>query len=281
MSPRDLDEHVDTVIDRRIDKRRLKFKDKDMIETVEEVFDSFTLESLYRVMRHTGIRRLYGVVSAGKEARVYRAVDSRGNEYAVKIYLTFTSEFKKGIWKYIMGDPRFENARITSTKSLMYLWARKEFKNLKKMYSAGVRVPRPVYGYNNIVVMEFIGKDGRRAPLLKEITVRGREALSLLEKILNNVILIYCKAKLVHADLSEFNIMVPHADEVVIIDVAQAVSIEHPNSDMFLYKDVENMHRYFTREANLNLKPPEFILEVIKQCPTRFSVEDILATSSS
>ena len=281
MSGESLDKQVDFALDRRVDSRRFKIKDKELIETVEEVFDSITLESLYRVLRAVGIRRFYGVVSSGKEARIYRAVDREGNELAVKIYLTFTSEFKKGIWKYIIGDPRFENARVTSTKSLMYLWARKEFKNLQKMYKAGVRVPKPVFVYNNIVVMEFIGQKGQRAPLLKEVNLEPDDAVHILHKIVLYMQTIYCKAKLVHADLSEFNIMLPNLREPVIIDVAQAVSIEHPNSRMFLEKDIVNIRRYFVKEVGLKVRSEEYLFKVVTSCGKLPSPADILETGSS
>lgn len=280
MSEGDIDKHVDLVLDKKVDSRRFRLKDKDFIETVEEVFDSITLQALYRVMRQVKIRKFYGVVNSGKEARIYRAVDTIGREYAVKIYLTFTSEFKKGIWKYITGDPRFENAKITSTKSLMNLWARKEFKNLQRMYRAGVRVPKPIYVFQNIVVMEFIGNHGERAPLLKEVELDTSIAAGILAKIVYNMILIHCKAKLVHADLSEFNIMLPDNGDPVIIDVAQAVSLEHPNAMMFLEKDVGNIHRFFSKDVGLPLKPLENLRSVITECRRNFILEDILETGS-
>ena len=278
---KDVEKKIDYVIDKRVDSKRQRIKDKDLLETVEEVFDSFTLESLYHVMRKVRLRKLYGVVNAGKEARIYRATDYNGREYAVKIYLTFTSEFKKGIWKYIMGDPRFENAKITSTRSLMRLWARKEFKNLQRMYKAGIRVPEPIYVHDNIVVMEFIGKDGRRAPLLKEVLLSMEEGARLFLKIARYMQAMYCKARLVHADLSEFNIMLPQVNDPVIIDVAQAVSIEHPNTDLFIYKDVQNIQRFFKKDVGIPAKPPESMLEVITSCGKTIHMEDIMETDSS
>jgi len=65
------------------------------------VFNTPTLLALYHVMRKGFIDRMYGVVSAGKEARVYWAKDRKGRDVAVKIYLTFTAEFRKSIKQYI------------------------------------------------------------------------------------------------------------------------------------------------------------------------------------
>ena len=264
---RDIEEAVDRAVEELIDKRRFKIKDKDLIETVEEVFDHFTVTSLYELMRRLRLRKLTGVISAGKEARIYRAIDYKGNEYAVKIYLTFTSEFKKSIWKYIYGDPRFEDAKISSTRKLMCLWARKEYKNLDRMYRCGVRVPKPIGYRDNILVMEFIGENGVRAPLLKEYVFDDlSDAKEFFNKLIQNVKAMYCKAKLVHADLSEYNIMVFN-NEPVIIDVSQAVLLDHPNAEMFFRKDISNIYRYFTKEVELDLDfTLEELIERVRAC---------------
>ncbi|RLG90283.1 MAG: serine protein kinase RIO, partial [Thermoprotei archaeon] len=153
-----------------IRKRDLKrYKDKDLFETVEEVFDTKTLYTLLSLMRKKIIKRMNGVISAGKESRVYLGFDWRNNPLAVKIYLTSTAVFRKGILKYIIGDPRFENVKISDTRSLIYAWTRKEFRNLKRLYNSGVKVPKPITFLNNVLVMEFIGEDMKRYPLLHEV----------------------------------------------------------------------------------------------------------------
>ncbi len=221
----------------------------------------------YEVMRRLRLRRFAGVVSAGKEARVYRAVGRDGRDYAVKIYLTVTAEFRKSIQKYLLGDPRFHNVDVSNTKKLFFAWARKEFRNLKRMWEAGVPVPRPYLVYQNIIVMEFIGRDGLRAPLLHEVyrELSDQELYEIYRQAVEAYRRILCRAKLVHADYSEYNIMVLD-DKIYVIDVAQAVSIEHPNAEDFLLHDVENIHRFFAREAGLDIPGPKEILEEVKNC---------------
>ncbi len=251
-------------------KRALRrYKDKDLYETVEEVFDTETVLAVYYLMRRKIFDRLYGVISAGKEARVYWA--KKGNvDLAVKIYLTSTAEFRKGMLKYILGDPRFENISRRSTKQLIYAWTRKEFRNLKRLYNAGVRVPKPIFVYKNILVMEFIGNDGIRAPLLKEVgpELDLDEAYRLLETILKYIKIGYCKARLVHADLSEYNIMI-YNGEPVIIDVSQALDVNHPNAHEFLVHDISTVLRFFEK---IGLKAPsikEVYDWVIDECKKR------------
>ena len=192
---------------------------------------------------------MFGVVSAGKEARVYWAKNRRGEDVAVKIYLTTTAEFRKSIRQYIIGDPRFESVS-GDLRKLILKWVQKEYKNLKRMYEAGIRVPKPYYAYRNILVMEFIGENGIRAPLLKEVRLTDEEYVEIYEKIVYYMKLMYNKAKLVHADLSEYNIML-YDGEPVIIDVSQAVTLDHPMAMYFLLRDIKNIIRYFRDEVGI------------------------------
>ncbi len=204
---------------------------------------------------------MFGVVSAGKEARVYWAKNRRGEDVAVKIYLTTTAEFRKSIRQYIIGDPRFESMS-GDLRKLILKWVQKEYKNLKRMYEAGVRVPKPYYAYRNILVMEFIGENGIRAPLLKEVRLTDEEYVEIYEKIVHYIKLMYNKAKLVHADLSEYNIML-YGGEPVIIDVSQAVTLDHPMAMYFLIRDIKNIIRYFRDDVGIETHNLNELLEEI------------------
>ncbi len=221
----------------------MKEKRSEEYEVLEEVFDRATLMTVYDLMNKGTIDEIHGVVQAGKEARIYWGKDSEGKELAIKIYLTTSAEFKKGMLPYIEGDPRFAHVR-RDTRSLIYAWAQKEFKNLRRAREAGVNVPEPVAVQKNVLVMEFVGKNGVRAPLLKETTLKDPKRIFRL--LLTYLRRLYRKGGLVHADLSEYNIMVWRR-RPMIFDVAQAVLIEHPMADSFLRRDLENLHKYFKR----------------------------------
>lgn len=252
-------------------RREKRIKDKDLYETVEEVFDTKTVMTIYNLMRRRIIKRMAGVISSGKEARVYLAYGPKNTPLAVKIYLTSTAMFKKGILKYIIGDPRFEGFKPRNTRALIYAWTRKEFRNMKRLYEAGISVPRPIAFLNNVLVMEFMGEKGRRYPLLAEVySELDKEALEkIFDKILTELYKIVCKARLVHSDLSEYNIMVTPDLDVVIIDVGQAVLLDHPNSMEFLYRDIKNLIRFFRDEVGIDTPGPEEIMEEVKPCLTK------------
>jgi RIO kinase 1 len=200
---------------------------------------------IYDFMNKGTINEIHGVVNAGKEARIYWGTDPVGNELAIKIYLTSSAEFKKGMLPYIEGDQRFAHVR-RDTRSLIYTWAQKEFKNLERAREAGVNVPKALAVQKNVLIMEFIGKKSERAPLMKEIALEDPKKIFKL--LMTNIKRLYRKAGLVHADLSEYNIMIWKA-KPVIFDVAQSVLISHPMAEKFLHRDLKNLHKYFKRQV--------------------------------
>ncbi|OYT53082.1 hypothetical protein B6U66_00215 [Candidatus Bathyarchaeota archaeon ex4484_135] len=167
-----------------------------------------------------------------------------GREIAIKIYLTSTAEFKKGRLIYMEGDPRFEGLLGRSTRALVYAWARKEFRNLKRALDASVRVPEPIDIEKNVLVMEFIGQDGIPAPLIKEVELDDPEGV--FWKLMEYVRKLYQEAELVHGDLSEYNVMI-WEDEPVLFDLSQAVTLDHPMAEFFLERDLRNILRYFSK----------------------------------
>ena len=211
--------------------------------TIEEVFDQATRMVIYQLLNSGILYELNGVVNAGKEARVYWGKNKEGKDLAVKIYLTASAEFKKGMLKYIEGDYRFKGVKH-DTRSLIFTWAQKEFRNLEQASRAKVRVPRPIAVKNNVVVMEFIGEDGVNASSLKEQAPSDPE--KVYEVLLTYVERLYRKAELVHSDLSEYNIMM-WKGKPVVFDVAQAVPTLHPMADFFLRRDLTNVNRFFKR----------------------------------
>ncbi len=271
MSSDDIEKHLERKLRKR--EREPRLKDKDLFEVVEEVFDRRTVLAVIELKRRGCLKQLKGVVSAGKEARVYWAKGPKGEDLAVKIYLTVTAEFRKSIWKYIKGDPRYEWLGNLPRHKLIMAWTRKEFSNLRRMYEAGVRVPKPLCFYQNVLVMEFLGENGVRAPLLKELADQGalgssEETEELFWDIIENIRVMYWRAGLVHADLSEYNIIIWRG-EPYIIDVSQAVRLDHPHAHSFLYRDIYNIVRFFTEDAGLNIPDADEIYEsIVKHRPS-------------
>lgn len=224
---------------RRGARRRV---DREERKVTDEVFDRSTYKTLYDLSSRRMIAAMGGVVSTGKEANIFHALGEGGRELAVKIYRVVTADFN-AMQEYIDGDPRFGRVGGTRRK-LVYAWTRKEYSNLARAREAGVRVPEPLAFQDNVLVMEFIGRDEVPAPRLKDVGTDKPAAL--MEKLVGMAAMLYRKAGLVHADLSEYNVLMWDG-EPVLIDMGQSVLLDHPRAQAFLRRDIVNLRRYFSK----------------------------------
>ena len=229
-------------IDRKIDENRIREKDDDRLKLVETVFDEKTRLILFSMISKGHFEVLEGAISTGKEANVYFATSSEGS-IAIKIFRIDAPSFKK-MRGYVEGDYRFKKIR-GKRSGFIEMWARKEFKNLKRMAAHDVPVPQPIYVERNILLMEYLGEGDSVLPLLRDSHVKKPK--KLYKSLIEVVKTIYRDAKLVHADLSEYNILYNEVKEkFFIIDVSQAVLTDHPKSSEFLLRDLNNINQYFT-----------------------------------
>jgi len=266
----ELNSDVDDLIKKHIDTKRIKEVDwSKKRAAIESVLDERTLNQIQKLLQKGILDHVEGIISAGKEANVYLAYNEEGRELAIKIY-KIDRNTSKWMKNYIIGDPRFKKVPRNITK-IIYLWASKEYKNLKRADKAGLRVPKPIYVKDNILVMEYIGFGSIPAPRLKDIKF-PRNIRFLLKDVLNFIKLLYQDAKLVHGDLSEFNILY-HNQKPCYIDISQAVSIEHPKSEKYLVRDIKNMYHYFEK-YEIDLPNPEtFYYEVINLNKNRYKFD--------
>ena len=260
MSHNKIDKQMKQIEDRR-EKNRIFKKDSSFLKAEENVFDVPTLKLLYTLSNKGFISELGGSISTGKEANVFHAVGNEG-EIAVKIYRISSSTFK-AMDPYILKDPRFTHIRH-SRKDIIFAWTQKEFQNLIRMRKAGIRSPKPITCDRNVLLMQFMGKNNVSYPQLKDAKIDDEDAHFIYDQIIENMRRLYVRASLVHADLSEYNIMIdPDKFEIIFIDVGQAVTLNHPNARDFLLRDVENIKRYF-KKYGIDEDTKE-IIEKIKQ----------------
>lgn len=245
--------------EREIDKWRMRRKDSSERKSYDEVFDQRNLMRIYKLFSDGVVDQFDFPISTGKEGNVFRASTKSGQLLAVKIYRTSTGTFSD-MYKYIAGDPRFKGIPKARGR-LIYAWALKEFLNLGLFRKAGVRVPAPVAHQDNILVMEYIGDKDEPARQLRNVILDDPERIC--RKILKYVKLGYQKAKLVHCDLSEFNVLMLEG-EPVFIDVGQGVLASHPNAPEWLQRDVGNVARYFKRYG-LEIDVAEELKEIRKE----------------
>ena len=230
-------------------------KDSDQRKVLEEVFDQATLLAVEEMVARKELGDLFGVVSSGKEARVYYGESPGREPVAVKIYLMSSSEFRKRL-VYIAGDRRFGKLP-SGSRDTIYLWTRKEFRNLQAADEAGVRVPKPLAFHKNILVMEYVGDPPKPAPTFAESEVDEGDYDWTFETIRS----LWKRGGLVHADFSEFNVF-KAGRERILFDMGSAVVSSHPQAGEFLKRDVANMVRFF-RKRGLGGKDAGSLLEEI------------------
>jgi len=208
----------------------------------DAVFDKSTLLAIHKLMQKGDIETIDYPIARGKEAHVFHATSLNG-PIAVKIFHTTNAVFK-GLAKYIDGDPRFSGLSGRH-RELVNIWVKKEFRNLRRMRKHGIRVPLPISYHKNVLVMELIGSE-KAAPRLRDIEVK--EKFETFTEMLDMVAVAWQNANLVHADLSEYNILW-HEGEPWFIDVGQGVTDQHPHSEEFLVRDVTRLVHWISKQG--------------------------------
>jgi RIO kinase 1 len=225
-------------------KKPLKevFQLKERFKIESEVFDRITLLILSKAIKKGLIDTVDYPVSTGKEANIFRATTSGGQNVAVKIYKVETAPFfrKAG---YLEGDPRFKKIKMTD-RGIVEAFTRKEYKNLEICERAGVHSPKPLYIDGHILIMSFLGEEGLPYPTMDLVGPLHGEAD--LDSILQDIRTMY-QAGLVHADMSEYNIMVGPVP--YLIDFGQGVMLGHPNAENYLERDVAIILKFFDRRG--------------------------------
>ena len=255
-------------------KNMYRMKDKSDHGTIEQCIDPRICRIIEKYKKRGQITEFNGCIATGKEANVYHARGTgefgenlEEKELAIKIYKTSILIFKDRE-RYITGEFRFRHGYCKSNpRKMVALWCEKEVRNLKRVRQKGIKCPEP-YGFkSNLIMMEFIGKDGEAAPRLKD-ALNSFENLEEFDNCYLQIIEImkkmYQKCKLVHSDFSEYNLLY-YNKEVYVIDLAQAVEENHPNADYFLKRDIHNMNEFFNKNNLDTLLDQQFYDFVINK----------------
>ena len=244
-----------------------RLRDKSDRATIEQVLDPRTRMILLKLVNKRIVSEIHGCVATGKEANVYHALrlpeepaevnpDAQASNIthlAIKVYKTSILVFKDRD-KYVTGEFRFRQGYSKNNPRIMVkLWAEKEMRNLKRLHSAGIPCPEPIYLRLHVLVMGFVGDSrGWPAPRLRDVELDdndpGTSWFNLYLQLLGYMRIMYQTCRLVHADLSEYNILY-NENKLWIIDVSQSVEHDHPRSLEFLRMDIKNVKDFFSRKG--------------------------------
>jgi len=191
-------------------------------------------------------------LGVGKESDVYDALTPSGERVAVKMHRLGRTSFRQ---------TRRVRSYVADRKHISWLYqsrlaAEREFEALKILYPCGVSVPKPVSQNRHIVVMGMI--EGEELSRVIEMP----EPKGVLEEILLNVRKAYLEAGVIHADLSEFNVILKPDLHILIIDWPQYVRLDHPNADDYLRRDLRNILRFFSRKFGVEGDLEEAVMYV-------------------
>jgi RIO kinase 2 len=198
-------------------------------------YDCLAINALVKA----GILQAFGKpLGVGKEADVYDALSPSGEQVAVKFHRLGRTSFRQ---------TKRARGYVAEREHISWLYqsrlaAEREYQALQITYPCGVSVPKPIGQNRHVVVMGFI--EGIELAECIEIS----NPATILDEILSNIRKAYVKAGIIHADLSEFNVILKPDEHILIIDWPQFVTKDHPNATMLLERDVRNIIRYFCRK---------------------------------
>eukprot|EP00735_Rhodelphis_limneticus_P006788 TRINITY_DN19226_c0_g1::TRINITY_DN19226_c0_g1_i1::g.2324::m.2324 TRINITY_DN19226_c0_g1::TRINITY_DN19226_c0_g1_i1::g.2324 ORF type:complete len:665 (-),score=108.58,sp/Q9BRS2/RIOK1_HUMAN/51.99/3e-140,RIO1/PF01163.17/3e-78,RIO1/PF01163.17/2.3e+03,APH/PF01636.18/1.4,APH/PF01636.18/0.32,Kdo/PF06293.9/2.4,Kdo/PF06293.9/0.3,Pkinase/PF00069.20/0.0069 TRINITY_DN19226_c0_g1_i1:421-2367(-) len=265
--------------DRASEKSRIRHTDKEDRATMELVLDPRTRMILFKMLSNGFINQVNGCVSTGKEANVYHATNEAGSEFAIKIYKTSILVFKDRD-RYVSGEFRFRHGYSKKNpRKMVSTWAEKELRNLKRLQTSGIPCPEPVLLRSHVLVMKFLGQDGWPAPRLKDAQLSGSKLESCYTECVKTMRRMYHDCHLVHADLSEYNILW-HEGKPFFIDVSQSVEHDHPHALDFLRMDCRNMTDFFVKKGLCTMTPRELFNFVSDVTIKPDEVDDYLTLAS-
>jgi len=180
-------------------------------------------------------------LGVGKEADVYDALKPNGERIAVKFHRLGRISFRQ-----IIRRRSYSTERSASWLYQSRLAAQREYRALQLLFPYRIAVPEPISQNRHVVAMGII--EGGELAEYKDIPRPEK----ILGEILRNARKAYVNAGVIHADLSEYNIILKPNRHILIIDWPQYVTKEHPNAEDLLTRDVQNILQYFKRKHKVN-----------------------------
>ncbi|KAJ8378164.1 hypothetical protein AAFF_G00245500 [Aldrovandia affinis] len=233
-------------------RRSARLHEKKEHSTAEHAVDPRTRLLMYKMVNAGILENINGCISTGKEAVVFHADGGSledktiPEECVLKVFKTTLNEFKNRD-QYTTDYYRFKDRfSKLNPRKIIRMWAEKEMHNLTRMRKAGILCPEVVVLKKHILVMSFIGQNHVPAPKLKEVKLGSEDMRGAYYQVLHMMQQLYEECSLVHADLSEYN-MLWHEGKVWVIDVSQSVELTHPHGLEFLFRDCRNVSTFFLK----------------------------------
>ncbi|MCG3221841.1 MAG: hypothetical protein H7641_10715 [Candidatus Heimdallarchaeota archaeon] len=214
-------------------------------------FDVLALNTLYNKQIVAGTGRAKGV---GKESDIYYAIDFEEKEIMLKINRTGRASFQQVKKKRDF----LKNKYHYSIFSVAELSATREYEILSKLQNQSLPIPKLLGHNRHMIAMEIV--DG-----VELVNVQyPKKPIKLLGKIVEFTKTLYQKHGIVHADLTEFNILYDiEKDSMVVIDFPQAVKIDHPEALNLLERDLSHLLDFIGKKWGITTDEVDTVIEYI------------------
>jgi RIO kinase 2 len=211
------------------------------------VFGGYDTLALATLTKKGTISALGSMIGEGKESVVYEALGL--GPVAIKFHRIGGRSFASArLNRDYMPEEGHVPWLIASRKS-----AEREYEALKTLHPK-VSVPLPVDQNRHTVVMSLVN-----GAILNRCRLEAPD--EVLEEILDNIHNAY-SAGVIHADLSEYNILVED-DKVILIDWPQWIGTDHPNAESIVMRDIDNILAFFKRKHRLDYNRQDAVQWVI------------------
>jgi RIO kinase 2 len=178
----------------------------------------------------------------GKESDVVAAVSDFVKTRAVKFFrigrISYTDTKRK---RSLEKNKNVNNWLLINIEA-----AKREYDTLVKLKSTKMNIATPYFRSMHSLVMNRING-------LRLIEIRNLEnPQEIFYKVFKQITIAY-KENIINGDLSEYNILLDENNDIFLIDWPQAVTLEHPNAEFLIRRDIHNVIRYFTRKYDLHI----------------------------
>ena len=199
------------------------------------------------------VEALGSPLGVGKESDVYDAKGRRDTRIALKFHRLGRISFRQTRRTRGYVAERAHTSWIYQAR----MAATREFSAMKRASRARVPVPKPIGQNRHLVAMGiFEGSELSRINAMPE-------PATTLRRILLKLRLLFCDARLVHGDLSEYNILMAESGQFVFIDWPQSVATSDPGANELLTRDVSNLVKFFARRHSVFV-PVQEALDFVK-----------------
>ena len=189
----------------------------------------------------------------GKESDVVEAISEIHQRRAVKFFrigrISFTDTKRK---RSLEKNKNVNNWLLINIEA-----AKREYDFLIKLKSTKMNIATPYFRSMHSIVMDRING-------LRLIEIRNlHNPKEIFYKVFEQIRLAY-NENIINGDLSEYNILLDENNDILIIDWPQAVTLDHPNAEFLIRRDLHNVIRYFRRKFDLSIDEDSYYNSLVK-----------------